>query len=217
MKIIGLTGGIGSGKTTVSDYLTSRGYHVLDADQIAREIVLPGSEMLIRLTAVFGEEILQEDGSLDRKKLGDMVFSDTEKKKILDSLMHTEILELIRERIHQFREKAESAAESAVDPEYSTRSKVIFIDAPLLFETGLDKSVSEIWVIDVDDETRIRRIMERDGLKREEILNRIRSQMTRDEKNSRADVILDNTGDQEALYRQIERLLKKIHDFGEME
>lgn len=210
MKIIGLTGGIGSGKTTVSDYLISKGYHVLDADQIAREIVLPGSEMLIRLSAVFGEEIIAEDGSLNRKKLGNIVFSDAEKKKTLDSMMHTEILELIHERIHQFREKTEAAAESAIDPEFRSRNGVIFIDAPLLFETGLHESVSEIWVVDADDETRIKRIMERDGLKREEILKIISSQMARNEKNRRADIILDNTGDQKALYRQLEELLKKI-------
>lgn len=210
MKIIGLTGGIGSGKTTVSDYLISKGYHVLDADQIAREIVLPGSEMLIRLTAVFGEEIIAEDGSLNRKKLGNIVFSDAEKKKTLDSMMHTEILELIHERIHQFREKTEAAAKSAIDPEFRSRNGVIFIDAPLLFETGLHESVSEIWVVDADDETRIKRIMERDGLKREEILKIISSQMARNEKNRRADIILDNMGDQEALYRQLEELLKKI-------
>ena len=103
-----------------------------------------------------------EDGGLDRKKLGAMVFSDAEKKQTLDRLMHTRILELIHERILQFREKSEHA-------------KVIFIDAPLLFETGLSKSTDEIWVIDVDDETRICRIMARDGLQREEILKRIES------------------------------------------
>ena len=81
MKIVGLTGGIGSGKSTVSDYLISKGFHVLDADRIAREIVLPGSEMLIRLTAVFGKKIIQKDGSLDRKKLGEIVFSDHKKKE----------------------------------------------------------------------------------------------------------------------------------------
>lgn len=197
MRIVGLTGGIGSGKSTVTDYLVSKGFYVLDADKIAREIVLPGSEMLIELSSVFGKGILQEDGSLDRKKLGDIVFSDAEKKKTLDRLMHTRILELIHERILQFREETEHA-------------KAIFIDAPLLFETGLDQSADEIWVIDVDDETRIRRIMARDGLQREEILKRIESQMTREEKNSRANVILDNTGEPEALYRQIDELLKKI-------
>lgn len=197
MRIVGLTGGIGSGKSTVTDYLISQGFHVLDADRIAREIVLPGSDMLIELSSVFGKDILLEDGSLNRKKLGDIVFSDAEKKKTLDRLMHTRILELIHERILQFREK-------------QAHAKVIFIDAPLLFETGLDKSTDEIWVIDIDDETRIRRIMARDGLQREEILKRIESQMTREEKNSRADVILDNTGKPEALYRQIDQLLKKL-------
>lgn len=196
MKIIGLTGGIGSGKSTVTDYLIARGFPVLDADKIAREIVLPGSEMLIQLTSVFGKSILMQDGSLDRKKLGDIVFSDPEKKKTLDGLMHTRILELIHDRILEYREE--------------TVHKLIFIDAPLLFETGLDKSVSETWVIDVDEETRIKRIMERDGLKREDIAMRISNQMARDEKNKRADVILDNTGNQEALYQQIEQLLQKI-------
>jgi len=196
MKIIGLTGGIGSGKSTVTDYLIARGFPVLDADKIAREIVLPGSEMLIQLVSVFGKAILMQDGSLDRKKLGAIVFSDAEKKKTLDGLMHTRILELIHDRILQYREESVN--------------KVIFIDAPLLFETGLDKSASETWVIDVDEETRIKRIMERDGLKREDIAMRISNQMTRDEKNKRADVILDNTGDQETLYQQIEQLLQKI-------
>ncbi len=196
MKVIGLTGGIGSGKSTVTDYLIARGFHVLDADQIAREIVLPGSEMLIQLASAFGRGIILEDGSLDRKKLGEIVFSDREKKKTLDGLMHTRILELIHERILQIREER--------------KHKVIFIDAPLLFETGLHKSVSEIWLTDADDETRIQRIMARDGMSREEIEKRISAQMTREEKQSLADVILDNTGDQESLYQQIEQLMKKI-------
>lgn len=207
MKVIGLTGGIGSGKSTVTDYLTAKGFHVLDADKIAREIVLPGSEMLIRLAAAFGDGIIGEDGSLERRELGEIVFSDPEKKKTLDSLMHTEILELIHERILRYREEADSAA--PIDPGNILKYKVIFIDAPLLFETGLEKSVSEVWVIDADDETRIKRIMERDGLEREDILMRINNQMAQVEKNRLADVVLDNTGNQEALYRQIDRLLER--------
>jgi dephospho-CoA kinase len=209
MKEIGLTGGIGSGKSTVTDYLTARGFRVLDADKIAREIVLPGSEMLIRLSAAFGEGILREDGSLDRKKLGEIVFSDPEKRKALDALTHGKILELIQERILRYREEAESAATGG-GLENSPKYKAIFIDAPLLFETGLAKSVKEVWVVDADDETRIRRIMERDGLKREEVLMRISNQMEREEKNRRADVILHNSGDQASLYRQLDRLLKKL-------
>ncbi len=210
MKIIGLTGGIGSGKSTVTDYLISKGFHVLDADKIAREIVLPGSEMLIQLTAVFGKDILLDDGSLDRKKLGSIVFSAPEKKEILDRLMHTEILKIIHERIFQIREESNHLAEAVVDAAHPSKNKVIFIDAPLLFETGLSKNVSEIWVIDVDDETRIKRIMERDGLNREEIRKRMETQMTRSEKNKRADVLLDNTGDIIALYQQLDMLLQNI-------
>ncbi|MDD2190667.1 MAG: dephospho-CoA kinase [Eubacteriales bacterium] len=210
MKIIGLTGGIGSGKSTVTDYLTSKGFHVLDADKVAREIVMPGSEMLIRLSSIFGTDILHEDGSLNRKKLGEIIFLDHEKKKILDELMHTRILEIIHDRIFKIREEYNHSAKSALEPDQIKNGKVIFIDAPLLFETGLDKSVGETWVIDVDDETRIQRIMKRDGLNREEIMMRINTQMTREEKNQRADVLLDNTGDEQALYKQIDRMLEAI-------
>lgn len=210
MKIIGLTGGIGSGKSTVTDYLISKGFHVLDADKISREIVLPGSDMLIQLTVLFGEDILLEDGSLDRKKLGSIVFSDSGKKKQLDQLMHTKILEIIHERIFQIREESSHDAETVINPEHGTKNRVIFIDAPLLFETGLDKSVGEIWVIDAEDEIRIQRIMERDGLNRSEIIRIMDFQMARSEKNSMADVLLDNSGEREALYEQLDRLLQKI-------
>ncbi|MDD4563918.1 MAG: dephospho-CoA kinase [Eubacteriales bacterium] len=210
MKIIGLTGGIGSGKSTVSEYLISKGFHVLDADKVSREIVMPGSEMLIQLSSYFGKDILHEDGSLNRKKLANIIFNDAEKKKKLDVLMHNRVLEIIHERIILFREEYENSAELAIDSDKGKKRRVIFIDAPLLFETGLDKSVSETWVIDVDDETRIKRLMKRDGLSREEILMRIKTQMARDEKKKRADVLLENTGDPEKLYRQIDQMLELV-------
>lgn len=196
MKIIGLTGGIGSGKSTVSDYLISKGFNVLDADKISKEIVEPGSDTLLELVSLFGDDILLENGSLNRKKLGNIIFADPIKKAVLDKIMHTKILENIYEKIIHIREK--------------TDNSVIFIDAPLLFETGLDKNVSEIWVVDVDDETRIKRIMERDDLKRADILNRIASQMDRHEKNRLADKIIDNTGDKKELYKQIDILINNI-------
>ena len=210
MKIIGLTGGIGSGKSTVSEYLISKGFHVLDADKVSREIVMPGSEMLIQLSSYFGKDILHEDGSLNRKKLANIIFNDAEKKKKLDELMHNRVLEIIHERIILFREEYENSAELVIDSDKGKKRRVIFIDAPLLFETGLDKSVSETWVIDVDDETRIKRLMKRDGLSREEILMRIKTQMARDEKKKRADVLLENTGDPEKLYRQIDQMLELV-------
>ncbi|MEG2200417.1 MAG: dephospho-CoA kinase, partial [Anaerovorax sp.] len=98
MKIIGLTGGIGSGKTTVSNYLASKGYHVIDADKVAREVVDRNPEILKKFTIEFGTEILFEDGTLNRKKLGAIAFSDAEKKAKLDEIMHKEIIKYIEER-----------------------------------------------------------------------------------------------------------------------
>lgn len=210
MKIIGLTGGIGAGKSTVSDYLVSLGYHVLDADKISREIVEPGSDALIELVSVFGREILLGDGSLNRKRLGKIVFSDPEKKAILDKLMHTRILEIIREKIILIQEEAEHKPVDIGSLNNPFREKVIFIDAALLYETGLDKEVGKVWVVDVDDEARINRIMERDGLTRTDIQGRMASQMAREEKNRRADEILDNSGERKALYMQIDTLLQKL-------
>jgi len=197
MKIIGLTGGIGTGKSTVSDYLIENGFEVLDADKISREIVMPGSDTLIELTSALGSDILEEDGNLNRKKLGSIVFSDPEKKAVLDKIMHSRILEIIYEKVAEFRES-------------SINHKVIFIDAALLFETGLDRFVNEIWVVDADEETRIKRVMERDCLTRDDIINRISSQMDRCEKNKMANEILNNSGNREELYTQIEKLLLKI-------
>lgn len=211
MKIIGLTGGIGAGKSTVTNYLQSKGFHVLDADRIARELVLPGSEALIEITAAFGEDMLLEDGGLNRKKLGQVVFHDPEKTKLLDGIMRDKILEILYDQIVRFREQGESAA-SLADPEERFRNQVVFIDAPLLFESGLDQLTHENWVVDADDETRIARVMERDALSREEIEDRIRRQMQREEKLRRAQEVLDNSGIVAELYERIDSLLARLKE-----
>ena len=197
MKVIGLTGGIGTGKSTVSDYLIENGFHVLDADKISREIVMPGSDTLIELVSVFGKDILDKDGGLNRKKLGSIVFSDQGKKAELDKMMHSRILEIIFEKLSEFREE-------------TVKPKLVFIDAALLFETGLNRYVDEIWVVDADDEVRVKRVMARDGLSREEIFKRISSQMDKKEKNEKANFILNNSGNKKELYQQVEVLLKPI-------
>ena len=209
MKVIGLTGGIGSGKTTVSNYLIKQGYHVLDADLIAREIVLPGSETLIQIVSEFGEKYLLPDGSLDRKKLGALIFQDESKKSRLNAIMHDKITEIILERILQFKEEAQTVRTKKT-PEQERKSKVVFIDAPLLFEVGLDRTVSEIWVVDASEEERIQRIKARDDLDQNEIKSRILAQMSREESLKRASHVLDNSGDREKLYRQIDLLLDQI-------
>jgi dephospho-CoA kinase len=196
MKVIGLTGGIGSGKSTVSKYLMSKGYEIIDADQIARDIVEQHSETLDKIQAIFGKQILLEDGQLNRKALAEIVFSSSEKKKQLDSIMHSQIMRIIIKRIDDARAKGVA--------------KAVFVDAPLLFETGLDKEMEQTWVVDAHDELRIKRVVIRDGSTPKLVKSQIDNQMSREEKNRRATVILDNSTTQEMLYEQIEMLLLQL-------
>ncbi len=205
MQIIGLTGGIGAGKSTVTERLTKLGYKVIDADKIAHEIVLPGEKTLIALEETFGKEIILEDGSLNRKRLAEIAFNDLNKKVLLDQLMHSRIIEIIKEKINKFEN--EEFAHIGSDGTAPLRHSILFLDAPLLLETGLDGFVNEIWVVDATDEQRVARIKERDELTEEQIAARIANQMTRQDKLDRASHILDNSGSVEELYKQIDRLL----------
>lgn len=212
MKIIGITGGIGTGKSTVTEYLISRGFRVLDADKISREIVEPGTETLRRLTEAFGEDILQPDGSLDRRGLAKRAFGTPEKEQLLNSIMHDKVLAVIKERIAEFK--------STLDNYYSTggfgsgvsitRKKALFVDAVLLYETGLDKYMTEVWVVDIDSETQLKRVMKRDMLSAEHVEKRMAAQMDREDRLARADQVLDNSGSREELYRQVDRLLNRL-------
>lgn len=193
MKIIGLTGGIGSGKSTVSNYLIQKGYPVIDADKIAREIVQPNSDILIKLVDCFGEIILNPDGSLNRKLLANKAFSNKEQKMKLDHIMLHEIVQTILREIESYNKEGKS---------------LIFIDAPLLFEAGLDKKAHESWVVDASDEIRIERVIKRDGFTRDEILSRMEKQMSREEQHKKATYILDNSTTTQALYEQIDKLLE---------
>lgn len=189
MAVIGLTGGIGTGKSTVSKYLVKKGFEIADADQIARDITLPGSPVINRITAAFGEEFVV-DGVLQRKKLGKYVFESAERKKTLDGIMMTTIISIIDERIHN--------AEGH-----------IIIDAPLLFEVGLDNRCDRVFVVNADTEVRIERVMNRDGISRQEVLDRIANQMPMEDKIERADFVLDNSGSREELYHQIDEAIKE--------
>ena len=197
MKIIGLTGGIGSGKSTVSAYFSDNGHVVIDADRIAREIVAPGMPVLSELASAFGEHILNSDGTLDRKKLAEVAFGDKILKKRMDAIMHGEILRIIDERIAGLAE--------------SGYNSFVLLDIPLLFETntGLNDAIDEIWVVDAEDETRIERVIGRDGISRQDIIKIMDSQMSREEKRKRADVVIENSGSKEELYRKIDKLVKR--------
>ncbi len=194
MKTIGLTGGIGSGKSSASNYLSEKGITVIEADEISRHLVLPGSDTLNSLIQIFGKKILNDDGTLNRKLLARIVFNDKERLKILNQIMHERIISEIDKQLKEYKEN------------------IIVIDAPLLIETGLDKMVDVIWVVDVDKETQIERIKKRDNLSYEEIKSRIESQLSREERNRHADIILDNSGNLIDLYGQIDEALKYQQD-----
>ncbi|MCR5010330.1 MAG: dephospho-CoA kinase [Clostridia bacterium] len=192
--VYGLTGGTGSGKTTVANYLTEMGYTVIDADVIARSLTDPGSNVLQLLAETFGEEILAEDGSLIRKRLGDIVFNNKEKLQQLNDIMGPSMDKAFLKALN----------DAVLERPYSK----VFFDAPTLYESGREYMVDKVWVVAAGLETRIKRIMDRDGLSREQVLARMANQLPEEEKIRRADVVIYNDGTLEDLRRAVEKALK---------
>ena len=195
MEVIGLTGGIGTGKSTASDYLRKTGFAIIDADRIAREVVEPGEPLLEELEQVFGSGILMGDGSLDRKGLAAIVFSDKAKRRQLDQIMHGRIIEVIRQRISSCSKQREY--------------KGIIIDAPLLFETGLEKYCNRVWLLVADKAIRVERVCQRDGVTPQEVESRIDNQLDDTEKRKRADLVIDNSKDKELLIKKLNKILEQ--------
>ncbi|AIQ23028.1 dephospho-CoA kinase [Paenibacillus sp. FSL H7-0737] len=179
--IIGLTGGIASGKSTVSALLVSKGARLVDADVIAREVMLPGHEVLAAAVKQFGSEILSSDGTLNRGKLGDIVFQNPAALQALNNLTHPAIRREIKERMNSMEEE---------DPK-----KLTIVDIPLLFESGLENMFHEILVVYVPREVQIARLMERNGLSIEQAEARLNAQMDIEAKRNKADYIIDNSGE----------------------
>lgn len=187
-RIIGLTGGVGMGKSTVSNCLASRYYlPVLDADIYARQAVDVGSPILQRIAQRYGENILQADGSLDRRRLGDIVFQQPDERRWLEQQIHP----YVRDRMLQ-------------DAQTLTDQPAIVMSIPLLFEANLTHLVTEIWVVMCDRNQQIQRLMERDQLSQEQATARIQSQMPIEEKTAQADVVLDNRTNVDDLLKQID-------------
>jgi dephospho-CoA kinase len=186
---IGLTGGIASGKSTVSDMLRQMGAAVVDTDAIAREVLPPGCSVLAEMSRRYGPEILQVDGSLRRDVLGRIIFSEPKEKKWVEELMHP----LIRAR-------AEELAQTAVVAGHS----VVVFDVPLLFEAGWDKYVDSVWTVYVSQETQRARLKKRDCFADQEIAERMASQLPIDEKEKRADVVINNEGTIGSTRKQVE-------------
>ena len=201
--VLGLTGGIGTGKSTAAEYLISKGFEHIDADGIGRDLTAKGSPVLHVLEETFGPAaggtILFPDGSLDRKKLASIVFGDPDQKRKLDEIMFAEIGSIISGRIEEARR--------AGGDDGSHRN--LLLDAPLLFESGLDRLCDSVLLITCDLETRIRRVSERDGSTREEVLARINSQMSDEEKAALADHQIDNSGTMEDLFRRLDGVVDR--------
>ena len=189
-RIIGLTGGIGTGKTTVSNYLAHR-YQlpVLDADIYAREAVQINSPVLSKIFERYGSGVQLPDGSLNRKSLGNIVFTDPDERKWLEQQIHPYV-----------RSRFESEVSTLVDPR-------VLLVVPLLFEANMTDLVTEIWVVRCSPEQQLRRMMERDRLSLEEAQARLNSQLPLEEKVTRADVVLDNSSTPEALLKQVDLAL----------
>lgn len=196
MIIIGLTGGIGAGKSTVSRYLVSKNFGLCDADLIAHQITEKGEPALQELSEAFGDGIIREDGTLDRKGLANIVFRDEDKRAILNEITHRHINRVIDEQIDAYKR------------ENTVRG--IIIDAILLFETRLCGLTDENWVVTADEEIRIKRTMARDNTSEELVRDRIRSQTKDAERLAKADRVLDNSGTEEMLHEQIDKILAEI-------
>jgi dephospho-CoA kinase len=177
--VIGLTGGIGTGKTVVSQILEEQGAHILNADLVGHEAYLPGGPAYDDIVSEFGAEVVAEDGTIDRKKLGPIVFADPAKLARLNAITHPRMKEMMREKL--------AGLESSVE--------VVVLEAAILFEAGWEDLTDEVWVTVVDPETAAKRTSERSGIPVEQVLERIqKAQMANDERIKRSDVIIDTSG-----------------------
>lgn len=191
MTVIGLTGGIASGKSTVANYLKENGFAVIDADIAARQAVEKGTEGLRKVAETF-PGVLNEDGTLNRKALGTIIFNDKAQRDSLNEIVHPIVRRLMDE------EKTAALSEG----------KVVVMDIPLLYENELEHTVDEVWVVYVSYDIQKMRLMKRNELSESEADARINSQMSMDEKRDKADIVIDNCHDLDSLYKHLEALIK---------
>lgn len=189
---IGLTGGIATGKSIVSSLLVKKGALLVDADAIAREVMLPGQPVLAAVTNFFGQAILQADGTLDRKKLGNIVFNDKEALKVLNDISHPEIRKQLSERMNELEKQ---------NPE-----TLIVVDIPLLIESGLQSMFEQVVVVYVSRDIQKLRLMQRDGLSDDEAEARLHAQMDIEVKKTMADLVIDNSDSLATTERQVNEL-----------
>ena len=196
MFVIGLTGGIASGKSTVSLLLKDKGAVIIDADEIGKQILKPGKAARIKVIEHFGQQILNEKKDIDRKKLADLVFSNKKELEFLNSVTHPEIINEIKAQLQYYR---------------NLKTAVVIIDAALLIEVGLHTIVDEVWLVTVDEDTQLERLMAREKhLRMEQAISRIKAQMPQHEKIKYADRVIDNNGSIEDTKNQVDKIWREI-------
>ena len=196
MLTIGLTGGIAAGKDSVAQILETRGAEIIDADKIARKLLEPGQAAFDKVVSTFGRDILDFEGSIDRKILADIVFKDETKREDLNSILHPAIIDEEWNKVLAVKRRNPEA--------------IAVINAALLIESGNYKDVDKVILVVANEALVIKRLMERDGLSREGALSRIASQMPEDEKRNYADYIIENNGSLEELRKKVRQLFKAL-------
>lgn len=196
MIVAGLTGGIATGKSTVSAFLEQAGAVIVDADKIARHLVRKGQPAWQKIVDAFGLSILLPDGELDRSRLGEIIFNDPHQKRILNRIVHPEV-------------GSETAVQLA-EIEKNQPDSLVILDVPLLIESGMDAGLSEIIVVVIPEPLQIERLMHRDNLSQEQALARMRSQMPIDEKRKHATRLIDNSGSRENTRRQTMDIYRQL-------
>lgn len=189
--IIGITGSIATGKTFVTDYLLKKGYKVIDADVISRGLLEKNGKCYQKVIDSFND-ILLENGDINRQKLGKLVFNDRNKKKTLEEIVHPEVIETIFKKIDELN----------IDN--------IFVSMPLLYEVGFEKYVNKVIVVYANKETQIERLMRRDNIDRDYAINKINNQMSLKEKVEKCDFLIDNSYEKEKTIEEIEKVLRKL-------
>ena len=196
MLRVGLTGGIASGKSTVSEAFARLGAKVLDADKVAREVVLPGQPAWLELQQVFGPEFFHPDGKLRRSKLRRLIFDDPEKRSKLNAIVHPEVMREIKRRFEQLRTSAQDT--------------VVVVDVPLLLEVGVAHRFDRVIVVYVEKSVQIKRLRQRDRLSVEESSQALSAQMDLGEKAQQADYVIDNSGTRDETQAQVEKVWQEL-------
>ncbi len=195
-KVIGLTGGIGSGKSTVSQYLAELGAVILDADKVGHEAFKPNTQTWHEVVAAFGKQIVTPSGEIDRKKLGEIVFSHPESLSRLNQIMHPRMYDMMQAQIEEYRRQG-------VD--------VVVLEAAILIEANWTSLVDEVWVTVAPEAVVLERLKQQRGLEEEQTLARIRTQLSSEERVKHADVIINNDGDLNEVKAKVKELWEKLH------